>query len=67
MSQQSKTEFALNKITELTVAIANREGIPMQSQSFDDLQWINFYAKELVSKCKGCEETHSGSKLEDNN
>lgn len=55
MSQQSKTDFAADKIVELVGAVIERENLREGNRSFDNLGWIKFYAKELkAAQCKDC-------------
>lgn len=57
---KSKSEFALGKIAELIQSVIDRESIPKESQSYADLGWIKFYAKDLAAKCEGCAEAPHG-------
>lgn len=61
MSHESKAEAAHRKIVELIDRVIQRESIPSNSQSFDDLQWCKFYAKELMP-CKDCAEKEESKK-----
>lgn len=54
---QTKAQFTLQRINELVDKVIECESIPKESFSYDDLQWIKFYAKDLVSKCEGCNDT----------
>lgn len=57
---QSKQKFALGKINELVDKVLSRESTTLTSQSYSELEWIKFYAKDLASKCEGCEEAPHG-------
>jgi hypothetical protein len=50
---ESKHDACHRKIVELIDAVIARESIPSNSQSYDDLQWCKFYAKEM-KPCKDC-------------
>lgn len=50
---QTKVEFCLEQIEARVKAIIERESIPSNSESYDDLQWIKFYAKD-IAPCKEC-------------
>ena len=61
---QTKQDFILGRIAELVDKVVKTESIPENSQSFDDLELIKFYAKDLASKCEGCKEAPHGSENE---
>lgn len=62
---QTKTEFALARIVELIDKVVERESINKEGESYADLGWVKFYAKELTGKCDGCQdEAPTGSQIE---
>lgn len=61
---QSKQEFALSRIIELIDTVIARESIPKESESYADLGWVKFYARDLASKCQDCKEAPHGSETE---
>lgn len=58
---QSKVEFCLARIAELIDKVVERESIPKNSESYADLGFVKFYAKDLSSQCKDCAESHDGT------
>lgn len=58
---QTKNEFCVAQINEMIARVINRESIPSNSESYDDLQWIKFYVKDLTATCKDCADEASGS------
>lgn len=54
---QSKKEFCQHEIDRLIKAVIERESIPEQSQSYDDLKWVTFYVQDLSTQCKDCAES----------
>lgn len=50
IDKQSKSDFAAQRINDIVEAIKDRESIPKESETFNDLEWIKFYVKEL----QGC-------------
>jgi hypothetical protein len=61
---QSKQDFILQKINELVDSVIEQECLQYGDKSFDALKWVKFYAKDLASKCEGCEEAPHGSENE---
>lgn len=64
---ESKAEFCKAKIIELVDAVIEQENLREGNRSFDTLQWIKFYAKDLAG-CKDCtekEQAPSGSNLDE--
>lgn len=61
---QNKTEFALTRIVELINKVIERESIAKDGESYADLGWVKFYARDLTAKCQGCDEAPSGSQIE---
>lgn len=59
---QTKQAFNLARIVELIDKVIAVEGIPKESESYADLGWIKFYAKDLATKCEGCDDTLVGEK-----
>lgn len=57
MSKQSKTAFNLARITELLDKVIEREGISKEGESYADLGFVKYYAKELTRGCDDCQET----------
>lgn len=62
---QSKTEFIVSRIIELVDKVIERESIPRESESSADLDFIKYYAKDLLKGCKNCNPP-SGSQNEKN-
>lgn len=60
---QSKQQHAFERIEALIDKVINTNSIPKESQSWHDLEWIKFYAKEMM-ECEGCGEGPRGSKTE---
>lgn len=58
---KTKEQFALGRLVELIDAVIARESIPNNSDSYADLGWVKFYARDLASKCEGCKEAPHGS------
>lgn len=56
---QSKAEFCKAKINELIDNILARESRLSNSQSYDDLDWIRYYIRDLTAECKDCAESHN--------
>ena len=56
---QTKAQFILQKIADLCTDVIQRESIPDNSQSFEDLRWVHFYARDLAKQCKNCAESHN--------
>lgn len=61
---RTKQEFALERIEALVDKVINTESIPKESQSYHNLEWIKFYAKELIGQCEDCKEAPHGSETE---
>ena len=61
---KTKEEFALSRLIELIDSVIARESIPQNSDSYADLGWVKFYAKDLATKCGNCEEAPHGSKTD---
>lgn len=55
---QSKHDFCLSRIIELIDEVIQRESIPKESQSYADLGFVKYYAKEMVP-CKDCAKKES--------
>lgn len=53
----SKASFHLSEIDGLVKAIKTRENVKSFSQTMLDLDWIKYHARQLVSKCDGCDES----------
>lgn len=49
-------QFNLSRIVELIDKVIERESIPHQGETYADLGWIKFYARELAKECKPCNE-----------
>lgn len=49
---KTKTDFALARIVELIDKVVERESIAKNGESYADLGWVKFYAKDLVLKCE---------------
>lgn len=61
---KTKEEFALSRLIDLVDIVIARESIPKESDSYADLGWVKFYAKDLATKCGDCKEAPHGSKTE---
>jgi hypothetical protein len=55
---QSKKEFCLERIIELIDKVVARESIPKDGESYADLGFVKFYAKDLATECKDCAKSH---------
>jgi len=53
---KTKEEFALSRLIDLIDIVIARESIPENSDSYADLGWVKFYAKDLATKCGDCGE-----------
>lgn len=58
---QTKNEFCLSRIIELIDKVVARESIPKESESYADLGFVKFYARDLTKQCKGCAESQNGT------
>lgn len=47
----SAKQFSLSRIVELVDNVIARESIPHQGETYADLGWIKFYARELAKEC----------------
>lgn len=61
---QTKVEFCKAKITELIDEVIQRENLREGHRSFDSLQWVKFYVKDLTSDCKDCADKEKESQNE---
>lgn len=49
---QTEAEYCLFKIIELIDEVIERESIPSNSESYEDLDYVKLYAKDLANQCK---------------
>lgn len=56
---KSKQEFNLERIIELIDKVTKQDPT-INAQSYHDLEWVKYYAKELTTRCDGCKDTPHG-------